>query len=1154
MNTASCRRGLIRPISVWVGLWLLTAGYQAPARVLDDFNDNTKTAWDEFVFQPGMGTITEAGGQFKIQVPAVGQPLFAAATKTSETFTLQEGRTLEFRVDMVSGEGKDSFAILSWIPTAEKVSSLAGYSLAKSSTDVLVVKGLNKYFYNENPTPAIKNENVTLVLSLTGSGGNVIVTTKVLDKDNHNEVLFEKTFTDTPAADVLADGTDSPAAPYLGSGHFVLMCYADYAAGGPAVYEVVLDNAQAFVLDNIVVDDFKDGVKTDWSEFTFQPGLGTVTETNGQITIGVPAVGQPLFAAATKTSRTFELADGEMLQFKVDLISGNDPRAFAILSWLPTSQKVADLAGYSMVMSSTEIIVAKGLNKYFIDDDKLDPPIKSENVTLVLTLTGVGTDVVINARVLDKANQNAVLYDKTFIDTPAADILGAGTDSPAAPFLGVGNYVLMGYGNYKAGGPAVYEVTMANARASAAPQAGNQPPVISEVSPEENANFLPASTQVSFKIADDKPLADGKITVALNGTVFSSANGLTLAGSGNNRTATLGGLKENVNYAAVLQVVDADGATNAVSLFFDTFSPGNFVVETEDYNFGGGQYINNPVVIAESALPQANAYHGQAGAAEVDFKDERQAANNYPYRLDDPVGTKRSLDIVRKKFADAGGAAGEMYDYDVGDIRAAEWLNYTRTFAAGSYEVYLRESLFNGDHAEAVLEKVTGDPTVPNQATQVLGSFFGVSSGTKYRTIPLTDGLGKTHVVVRLSGKVTLRLRQVTADPADGNIYQNYLVFVPVADTGVQRAAVSGVSPMAGAIVETVSPAISVSIQNRDTTVKTDSIVLWLNGATVAPTITGTPTGVQLSCAITPLPAADTTNAARVVFQDSQEVWQTNDWTFVITYKSMNPASRQDGPGLDPGLKVRVVQAPAGSNLENSLLRAEQQLAANSTIPAYYTNNSVAKVINFSQTEGGADGYFPDDILIPGLLPDENGNDDIAMEIQTYLELAAGLYRFGVRCDDGYEIIAGTSLTDTTTPPIAYHNGGPADETFDFVVAKSGFYPFRMIWYERGGSAYVEWFSVNPSTGDRILINDRNSAQAIKAYVSVAAPKLQVASAAQVAGPYAVETAATIDSAAGTVTIPINGQVRFYRLVFPGTTASKITRIVVLGQSVVIGY
>jgi hypothetical protein len=435
-----------------------------------------------------------------------------------------------------------------------------------------------------------------------------------------------------------------------------------------------------------------------------------------------------------------------------------------------------------------------------------------------------------------------------------------------------------------------------------------------------------------------------------------------------------------------------------------------------------------------------------------------------------------------------------------------------------------------------------------------LGSFFGVSSGTKDRTIPLTDGLGKTHVVLRLSGRETLRLRQVTSDPADGNLFQNYLVFVPVADAGIQRAAVSGVSPMPDAVVETVAPAISVTIQNRDTTVKTNSIVLQLNGATVIPTITSATNGVQIAYAISPLPAADTTNFARVVFQDSQDVRQTNDWSFVITYKAMKPANRQAGPGQDPGLKVRVVQAPIGSDLENSLQRAEEQLAPNSRIPAYFTNNSVATVINYSESEGGADGYFPDDILIPGLLPDENGTDDIAMEIQTYLELPAGVHRFGVRCDDGYEIIAGTSLTDTATPPIAYHNGGPADENFDFVVAQAGFYPFRMIWYERGGAAHVEWFSVNTTTGDRILINDRNNAQAIKAYVSLAVPSLQVVSASQVTGPYQAETSATIDTAAKTVTVPVNGQVRFYRLAFPGGTASRINRITVAGQNVVISY
>ena len=92
------------------------------------------------------------------------------------------------------------------------------------------------------------------------------------------------------------------------------------------------------------------------------------------------------------------------------------------------------------------------------------------------------------------------------------------------------------------------------------------------------------------------------------------------------------------------------------------------------------------------------------------------------------------------------------------------------------------------------------------------------------------------------------------------------------------------------------------------------------------------------------------------------------------------------------------------------MLRAEEQLAANSTIPAFYTTNTTAQVINFTKkTPPDWDGYFDNDAQVPGLQPDVNGTEDFAMEVQTYLNLAAGQYRFGVRCDDGYKITAGST-------------------------------------------------------------------------------------------------------------------------------------------------
>lgn len=1160
MNTSCFTLSRLRAFAAGLVWLFVLAASQAllNGAVLDDFNATARSGWKDFTFQPGLGTMIQAGGRLTIDVPAVGQPLFAATTKTTENYELKDGRTIEFRVDLISGNSKDSFAILSWIPASGSVSALAGYSIAKSSTDILITKGLNKYFYAQNPTPPIKNDNVTLVLSLTQKGTSVIINCKVLDKDANNAVLFDKTFVDTAAADVLASGTDSPAVPFTGPGNFVLMGYADYAAGGPSVYEVVLDNAVTYVNDTVVLDDFNDNTKSDWKEFTFQPGLGSMVESGGQFQISVPSVKQPLFAAATKTSTTLTVADGQRITLSVDLVSGNSGDSFAVLSWIPLDQSVSALAGYSLAKSSTDILITKGLNKYFLTESPT-PAIKNDNVTLQLSLTGEGQNVVIQARVLDKDADNAVIFDRTFVDTPGTDVLGKGTDSPAAPYTGKGNFVLIGYADYAAGGPDVYQVVLDNATISTPPAVGNVPPSISEVTPAEFSNFLAPSAGVSFKVTDDKSVPDAGITLFLNGAAYGSTNGLVLGAAGTNRTAAFKGLQANINYDAVVQVVDADGATNQFAFSFDTFDPASFVVEAEDYNFDGGHYINNPVPIPETSQ-QANSYRGAIGTPDVDYKDQRTSPNSkFVYRDSDFVGTKRTLDLPRQKFVAAGGADADVYDYDIGEIRAGEYVNYTRSFAAGTYEVYLRESLFNGTSCEAVLERVDGSNTDPAAPVTTLGSFFGRSSGTKFRNVALTDGSGKSKIVVKLSGVTTLRLRQVSPDPADGSIYQNYLVFVPAAGSGVLRAGVASLSPADGTTLESVTPSVTAVIQNRDTTVKTNTIALTVDDTKVTPSVSLSTNGIVVSYSFPSLPAAGSGHKARLVFSDSDGVAITNDWKFTLTYRSLDATVRRVGTPKDPGFAVRVVQAPQGSGLENSLTRAEDQLAANSKIPAYYSTNVVSPVINFTQNDlPSSDGYFEDFATIPGLSVGDNGNDDIAMEILTWLDLPAGPVRFGVRSDDGYKIASGPDYLNPLTSPLAYHNGGPADETVDVVVPQAGLYPFRMIWYERGGGAHVEWFTVDPVSGDRTLIND-GSSKAIKAWVTPPAGirvGVQVATAAT--GPFADLSNPQVDETTQTITLarpPV--PVVFARLKYLGTVKGavlQIQSISISGSNIILKY
>lgn len=1136
-------------LALIAGLALFASTPPGHARVLDNFNDNVKTDWEDFVFGPGLGKSIEAGGKLRFEVPAIGQPIFTATTKKSEVLRVQDGRTIELRLDILTASDKDSFTVLSWTPASARVADLAGYSIAKSPTDILITKGINKYFYSENPTPALKNDNVTLVLKVTGSGPNVVITGQVLDKDDNNRVIFEQTFTDTPGADILSDGTDSPAAPYMGDGYYTIIGYADYAAGGPNPYVMEVDNAELFVYERTLLDDFNSG-KNDWRDFTF--GVGSSVVSNGKFVFRIPPAGQPLFFASTKTSRTFDLVDGARMEFQVDLDSGNDKDSFAILSWIPTSQNVGNLAGYSLAKSTTDILITKGINKYFYAENPI-PALKNDNVILSLMLERRGSSVTITGRVLDKDAGNAVIFEQSFLDTEAADILSDGTDSPPAPWTGSGNVVLMLYEDFAPGGPNPYEVVFDNLYAIAEPLAGNTPPIISVSSPAEFGNFLPATTPITFSVNDDKTIPNSGLHLLLNGTRIDTSNGLVVTASGNGKTATFTGLQAGRNYRVEIVATDSDNATTKAVAFFDTFATSAQVIEMEDYNYAFGQFFDNPPPLM---------YFGQPGYEGVDFHDTRAAGRFDGYRDGDPVAFKVTLDYPRKKFIDLGGPDAGYNDYDIGEIASGEWLNYTRTFAPGTYEVYLRQSYGNLERGEAVLEKVTSDPTQENQTTVVLGSFLGIKTGSRFMNVPLTDGTGANVARVQLNGQETLRLRQVTASPADGSIFQNYLVFVPASAGGVQRAAITSIAPANNSDSTGFTVVVRATIQNRDTSVATGSIALAINGQPVQANVQSNGLGAEVSHTLNPLPPAGTVVSAKLSFKDNQDVEQTYEWSFTVSYLSLNAANAQAGTGKDRGMSTRVVQAIAGGPaLENSLARAEAQLAPNSTIPSFMNSLTTEQVINFTQNDlPSFDGYFEDAATVPGLNAAENGTDDIAMEVLTYLDLAGGVHRFGVRSDDGFKLTSGATPRDANGIVLGFRNGGTADMTFDFFVPKAGLYPFRLVWYERGGGAHVEWFSVNPANGERTLINDPSVATAIKAYTSVDAPPVVVTleSSGEAGSGFTPVAGATVNQSTGVITAATSGSTRFYRVRHSGPLAGgqlvRITALKVMGGTIEITY
>jgi hypothetical protein len=304
--------------------------------------------------------------------------------------------------------------------------------------------------------------------------------------------------------------------------------------------------------------------------------------------------------------------------------------------------------------------------------------------------------------------------------------------------------------------------------------------------PAASSLFLTVSTEITFVVNDDQGVEPNDVSVTLNGSKYTIANGLKVVGTPTARQVSFDGLEPGVNYHAVLAATDADGETDTRNLYFDTFDTNSFVVEIEDYNYEWGEFIDNPVLIPELTEDGIDSnwgddsYNSLEGSIGIDFFDtnETLVPATHRYRPYDGVSTAPALDLAREKFIEAGGAQKGIYDFGVGDIEEGEWLNYTRTYPNGDYLVYLRQAQFDMPESKATLELVTSATDEEEQTTEVLGSFLGSESGVEFRNVLLTNETGKKPVIVELGGKATLRLAQHITDPNDLYLVQNYLVFV----------------------------------------------------------------------------------------------------------------------------------------------------------------------------------------------------------------------------------------------------------------------------------------------------------------------------------------------------------------------------------------
>lgn len=161
-----------------------------------------------------------------------------------------------------------------------------------------------------------------------------------------------------------------------------------------------------------------------------------------------------------------------------------------------------------------------------------------------------------------------------------------------------------------------------------------------------------------------------------------------------------------------------------------------------------------------------------------------------------------------------------------------------------------------------------------------------------------------------------------------------------------------------------------------------------------------------------------------------------------------------------PGFDVRYVKAqPSGSfdGIVNSLAIAEQVLDT----PLYQSVSVTERsdVINFLGTGNG--GNFPNDLAFPTQTIGQDINHFV-IEATTTIEIpTAGQWSFGVNSDDGFGLTLSRGGVDYTSSFPNPRGASNTIATFDLVEA--GEYQVRLVMFEAGGGASVEFFAASGS-------------------------------------------------------------------------------------------
>ncbi len=257
----------------------------------------------------------------------------------------------------------------------------------------------------------------------------------------------------------------------------------------------------------------------------------------------------------------------------------------------------------------------------------------------------------------------------------------------------------------------------------------------------------------------------GGIKLNLDGIDVSS--GLVITGSSSNKNVVYPLLQPNAIHTAIFTGTNSLDHGISVTNRFDTFSQSNIMVEAEDFDYDGGQYVGN-------WFP--DAYAGFGATTNIDFQHSTIEGEQFIYRADG-IPEEIARDYLRQSFIEVGGIDYHLAWYGIGD-----WANYTRTYPTGNFRIYARSAGF-GSYTIYLDQVVSGAGTT-NQVTRRLGRWSATGPNNQsHHWVALTDDGMAAPAIVKLGGVNTLRLTTPT-----GNCYPTYFMLVPASGITLSAA------------------------------------------------------------------------------------------------------------------------------------------------------------------------------------------------------------------------------------------------------------------------------------------------------------------------------------------------------------------------------